>query len=344
MNQWTKENIQDIFYNCVDEEIIDTVVEVMNEDPSKAINIVLRDIAGTGNDYLLKGKRKEELKNAVEEFAQAKLEWLSWQDVDYGMSAYGDTQKKAKMTLNKLNKLLPLFDGMTGDKPIQLASSDTKLAKLITGKDMVFYGKGKCDNQTLQAYLSKRYQAIKLLKDNGVIKPLTEGVPGIISGLYALNTKKIEHIKYRLTKWDIGVPDLEGEEWRPILEDPSAPYRVSNMGRVKSLNYHNSGVENLMKPTLNTYFLEPVLKVTCGKTLKGKSVHRMVWEAFVGIKASKTAYFEHIDGDPYNCRLENIKLIDNEETADWQDYKDECGEANKEYWENVRRRNLYENR
>ena len=69
------------------------------------------------------------------------------------------------------------------------------------------------------------------------------------------------------------------EQWKPV-KGYEELYAVSNLGRVKSLNYHRTGVEKIIKPKKsgNGY-----LQVGLWKNGKRKFflVHRLVAEAFI---------------------------------------------------------------
>ena len=69
------------------------------------------------------------------------------------------------------------------------------------------------------------------------------------------------------------------EEWRDI-DGYEGLYQVSNLGRVKSLNYNHTGTEKIMKPYKNTW---GYLKVSLSKERKNKliSIHRLVAKAFI---------------------------------------------------------------
>lgn len=72
---------------------------------------------------------------------------------------------------------------------------------------------------------------------------------------------------------------MRKEEWKPIVGYEGL-YMVSNMGRVKSLNYNHTGTERVLKPAYNTY---GYLFVTLCKDGKKKNclIHRLVAEAFL---------------------------------------------------------------
>lgn len=42
-------------------------------------------------------------------------------------------------------------------------------------------------------------------------------------------------------------------------------YMISSLGRVKSLNYHNSGAERVLKPSVGTKGYLSVVLSSCGK-------------------------------------------------------------------------------
>jgi hypothetical protein len=76
----------------------------------------------------------------------------------------------------------------------------------------------------------------------------------------------------------MAIINLEWEIWVPI-QGYEGLYEISNMGRVKSLNYNRQGIEQLLLPTSDK---NGYLKVTLYKN-KGsrKSIHRLVAFAFI---------------------------------------------------------------
>ena len=72
---------------------------------------------------------------------------------------------------------------------------------------------------------------------------------------------------------------MEEEIWKPI-KDYEGLYEVSNLGRVKSLNYNRTGEERILKPYKNK---RNYLKVNLSKNGKCKQflVHRLVAETFI---------------------------------------------------------------
>ena len=72
------------------------------------------------------------------------------------------------------------------------------------------------------------------------------------------------------------------EQWKTAIVDgkPYEDYKVSNLGKILSLNYKNTGKAELMNPVTNTngYFQVNLYKNGESKTCR---VHRLVAEAFL---------------------------------------------------------------
>jgi hypothetical protein len=113
------------------------------------------------------------------------------------------------------------------------------------------------------------------------------------------------------------VENLEGEIWKPVV-GYEGKYEVSNMGRVKSLNFARKGEEGIMKPNFtikkNGYLFVNLRKN--GKT-KGRLIHRLVYDAFCGNlpkfvvtqKGDERMELNHINEIKTDNRVENLELI-----------------------------------
>lgn len=91
-------------------------------------------------------------------------------------------------------------------------------------------------------------------------------------------------------------------------------YMISSLGRVKSLNYHNSGVERILKPSVGTNGYLSVVLSNCGKT-KRVMIHRLVAEAFVPNPENKPCV-DHINTKRNDNRAKNLRWCSLKENAE----------------------------
>lgn len=112
------------------------------------------------------------------------------------------------------------------------------------------------------------------------------------------------------------IVNLNGEVWKPI-KGYEGLYEVSNKGRVKSLNYHSTGKEFLLRHDVrNSHH-----RVTLSKGGKVKKifVHRIVYGTFVGNlpkykptgigNGDKMWVINHKDENPHNNCIENLEVV-----------------------------------
>ena len=127
------------------------------------------------------------------------------------------------------------------------------------------------------------------------------------------------------------------EEWKSI-KDYEGLYEVSNMGRVKSLNYRNSGIEKKLKLNKSK---QGYLRITLNKNGDRKTfqVHRLVAEAFIPNIDNKPE-IDHIDTNKENNCVYNLRWVtgkenmNNELTKNYLSKKHiglRCGEDNPMY-------------
>ena len=105
--------------------------------------------------------------------------------------------------------------------------------------------------------------------------------------------------KLRITA-DIGV-----EVWLPI-EGYQGLYEVSNIGRVKSLNYRHTGNEKVLQPMSNGkgYWQVGLYKYNIRRCI---FIHRLVAEAFLP-NPQNLPQINHKDENPKNNRVENLEF------------------------------------
>lgn len=95
------------------------------------------------------------------------------------------------------------------------------------------------------------------------------------------------------------------EEWRPIFGYEGL-YEVSNLGRVKSLNYNKTGKEKILSFGISNGYLQVALHKNGSK--EQPLVHRLVWEAFYG-KIPDGMVIDHIDTNRQNNSVENLRCV-----------------------------------
>lgn len=97
---------------------------------------------------------------------------------------------------------------------------------------------------------------------------------------------------------------MEEEIWSDV-EGYEGKYMVSNIGKVKSLDYHRTGKEKIMKPRKDK---KGYLYVGLYKNKKEKwvSVHRLVAAAFIPNPENKPC-IDHINTIKDDNRVENLR-------------------------------------
>ena len=101
------------------------------------------------------------------------------------------------------------------------------------------------------------------------------------------------------------------EIWKPI--EGYDNYMVSNLGRVKSLNYRRTGKEQLLKNKIDKdgYFYVCLCKD--GKT-KAYKTHRLVASAFIPNTENKPCV-DHINTDITDNRVDNLRWCTQKENC-----------------------------
>ena len=97
------------------------------------------------------------------------------------------------------------------------------------------------------------------------------------------------------------------EIWKDI-RDYENMYQISNLGRVKSLNYNNTGREKIMKPSVDKDGYLFVRLCKNGK-VKNFKVHRLVAQAFIS-NTNNYPQGNHKDENPSNNFVNNLEWCD----------------------------------
>lgn len=94
------------------------------------------------------------------------------------------------------------------------------------------------------------------------------------------------------------------EIWKDI-EGYNGKYQVSNLGRVKSLNYLRTGNERILKPGKDKYGYLQLILCNEGKQ-KRFFVHRLVASAFIE-NPNNLSFINHKDENPLNNNVDNLE-------------------------------------
>ena len=99
------------------------------------------------------------------------------------------------------------------------------------------------------------------------------------------------------------------EEWKDI--EGYTDYMVSNLGRVKSLNYRKTDKEQVLKNKIDKdgYLLVNLYKNGKSKTFK---IHRLVAQAFIPNSDNKP-FIDHINTNRSDNRVENLRWVTHKE-------------------------------
>lgn len=107
---------------------------------------------------------------------------------------------------------------------------------------------------------------------------------------------------------------MKGEIWKDI-KDYEGLYQVSNLGRVKSLNYKRTGKEEILKAYDNG---DGYLFVQLSKDGKVKNcrINRLVAQAFLP-NPDSLPEVNHKDENPKNNRVENLEWCTRQYNVDY---------------------------
>lgn len=121
---------------------------------------------------------------------------------------------------------------------------------------------------------------------------------------------------------------MQLEVWKDI-KDYQGVYQVSNLGRVKSLNYNRTNKEKILIGDKSKRGYKRFCLSKNGKNIRFL-IHRLVYETFSGV-IPQGYQIDHINNDPTDNRLQNLQLLTASENTKKM-YKDNnynvrCGRA-----------------
>jgi len=98
---------------------------------------------------------------------------------------------------------------------------------------------------------------------------------------------------------------MNREEWR-MVSDYEGLYMVSNLGRIKSLNYKKTGKEEFLKQKTTKKLGYKIVTLSKNGNKEFKRVHRLVAQAFIP-NPDNLPCINHKDENPSNNRVENLE-------------------------------------
>ena len=114
------------------------------------------------------------------------------------------------------------------------------------------------------------------------------------------------------------------ETWKDI-PGYEGLYKVSNTGKVKSMNYRHSDVPRILATLDNGYGYRRVRLYNVNKKYKYYYVHRLVWEAFMG-SIPEGLQINHLNENKADNRLENLSLCTPKENTNYGTRNKRAGE------------------
>lgn len=100
------------------------------------------------------------------------------------------------------------------------------------------------------------------------------------------------------------------EIWKDVVGYEGL-YQVSNLGRVKSLYFNKSKILKISIGTSGYSFVN----LYKDKKPYPSMIHRLVYEAFYGVRSCRRMVIDHIDNNKQNNVLENLQYITNRENS-----------------------------
>lgn len=118
---------------------------------------------------------------------------------------------------------------------------------------------------------------------------------------------------------------MKNEVWKDI-PNYEGLYQVSNLGRVKSLNYRKTNREKILKERKSNRYISVALWKDKKRT--DTMVHRIVAKVFVENNESKP-FVNHKDENTYNNNAENLMWCTHKENMNWGTRNERISNSNK---------------
>lgn len=138
------------------------------------------------------------------------------------------------------------------------------------------------------------------------------------SKVKAITLKDLYHLVYNENFCIDNIQDLPGETWREI-SGTNKMYQASNLGRIKSFYKYNSII---VKPSITAKGYERLQIIQNGQAVN-YFLHRIIASCFIGEPPGEDYIIHHIDGNPRNNKVNNIKWVSQEEHLKIHNSKDQ---------------------
>lgn len=114
---------------------------------------------------------------------------------------------------------------------------------------------------------------------------------------------------------NLSLENLTNEEWKDVVGYEGS-YKVSNYGRVKSLNYSRTGIANILKPKKQKNGYLYVCLYNKGK-IEYILIHRLVMKTFVPEHDFYRNCINHKDENKTNNCVDNLEWCTNKENNNY---------------------------
>lgn len=104
------------------------------------------------------------------------------------------------------------------------------------------------------------------------------------------------------------------EEWRDIV-GYEGRYQVSNLGRVMTLGTGQTHKEKKILRTSTSHGRYLIVALTKDGKTKSHTVHRLVAMAFIPNEDETKTQLDHIDGDSFNNKVDNLRWCTGKENC-----------------------------